>query len=216
MKISVRHWILPLVVSLICLVIAFTGEAGRLALRYVGAEQVFQSGGISYRWLTGHYTHLGWRHVGLNLLGLVSIWIMYGRVISPRAWLVFLLICPLGISLGLSFVSPQTTYYVGLSGVLHGILAAAVTRMVLTPIHGQATNAARFRWEDMIVLIGLWGKIAYEQMIGSVPLTAALSGGAVVVDAHLYGACIGTCFAGLFAAKRRLTLKFADKLTPHL
>ena len=53
-------------------------------------------------------------------------------------------------------------------------------------------------------LIGVVCKLAYEQSVGAVPLTATSSGGPVVVNAHFYGAIIGTMCAMFYSLKDRL------------
>ena len=41
------------------------------------------------------------------------------------------------------------------------------------------------------LIIVIAGKLTYEQLVGSLPGTSDMSGGPVVVDAHLYGAIGG-------------------------
>ncbi len=202
MRKTLAQFRLPLAVSLVVIVIAVFGDTGREALQY-------QHGGEVYRWLTGHFTHIGWRHVGLNLMGLFGVWALYYRVMSEARWIIFLLICPLSISIGFNLFSADTTYYVGLSGVLHGMLAAALTLTLFRsiPQNGFKSTLTQ-KWEEIIVLMGLWGKVAYEQIIGAVPLTAAMAGDAVVVDSHLYGAVIGTAFAVLLTLRKVTALPF--------
>jgi hypothetical protein len=70
---------------------------------------------------------------------------------------------------------------VGLSGVLHGLLVAGL-------LHGLMTPRRR---ESAVVLALVFAKLAYEQLAGPLPGSAATAGGAVIVDAHLYGAIAG-------------------------
>jgi len=170
------------------------GDTGRATFRYLGPE----TAGVSHRWLNGHFTHAGWGHLALNIAGLLSIWALYAKAFREQTWHAFLFLCPIGISLGFTVLSPQISYYVGLSGVLHGMLAAGALSILLAPRDGKFT--IKGNWEELIVLLGLWAKIAYEQTIGAIPMTASIAGDTVVVNAHLYGAIIGTLFA--------LTLRF--------
>ena len=58
----------------------------------------------------------------------------------------------------------------------------------------------RFGW----VLGGfLVAKLAYEQLLGPLPLSSATSGGQVVVDAHLYGALAGALMGTFWVLRRR-------------
>ena len=200
-----KHWSVPLGIGLLVIVIAAMGERGREAFEYLGP--LASSSPSPHRWITGHFTHIGWSHSALNLAGLLSVWFVYGRVFSQSLWLTFMIGCTFGISLGFHFFSPQITYYVGLSGLLHGMLSAASGSALLGSIlRPQAANPAQnevqmerreIKWEELLVFGGVWAKVAYEQLIGSVPLTAEIAGGPVVIDAHLYGACLGTIVAVL-------------------
>jgi rhomboid family GlyGly-CTERM serine protease len=81
-----------------------------------------------------------------------------------------------GVSAGLWFLSPQVGWYVGLSGALHGLLAAGVI--------------AQFRQralESSVIAAVVIGKLVYEQLLGPLPGSESTSGGNVVVDAHLFG-----------------------------
>lgn len=206
MTVSLRHWTLPLILSLIALGITALGDTGREALQYIGNHSDRLD--VSYRWVTGHFTHIGWRHTGLNLMGLFSIWVMYGTVLRSRIVILFCLICAFGISLGFHLLSPNTAYYVGLSGVLHGLLALVAVYSLFLPYFGHSLALApQVKWEEVIVILGLWAKIAYEQFVGAVPMTAALAGDTVVIQAHLYGACIGTVFAALLFMRSALRSK---------
>ena len=194
---SGKQLVIPIGLSLIILAIASMESSGRELFKYFGPSTSDQSG-MSYRWITGHLTHLGWSHTCLNLSGLLCIWLVYGRHISNNMWLVFLVICALGISWGLHTLSSDVGYYVGLSGVLHGMLALAITSALLKFLFGDPLSSRDgFCWEEVFLLFGLWGKIVYEQTLGAVPMTAALAGDTVVIDAHLFGAFVGTVFAFL-------------------
>jgi rhomboid family GlyGly-CTERM serine protease len=201
---SVKQFAAPIILALIVLTISIFGDWGRQALRYLGPLVDHQSAGLSYRWFSGHLTHLGWRHSGLNLAGLASIVFIYGRLIGAKTWLAFTVFCPLGISAGLYMFSPEVGHYVGLSGVLHGMLALGGTLGVLRPNTIKSVSIKNSAsWEDVILVLGLWGKIIYEQVLGAVPMTAAIAGDTVIVDAHLYGACLGTIFALVLGLKRK-------------
>jgi len=78
------------------------------------------------------------------------------------------------------------------------MLALAITSALLKFLFGDPLSSRDgFCWEEVFLLFGLWGKIVYEQTLGAVPMTAALAGDTVVIDAHLFGAFVGTVFAFL-------------------
>lgn len=209
MKPLISTWTLPIALTLTILIISSFGETGREALQYIATSHGSSDSVFSYRWISAHFTHLGWKHAGLNLVGLISIWFIYGKVLKPKYWLVFIVTCAFGISLGLSVFSSNVTYYVGLSGVLHGMLALPITFVLLGAFSDAYYRRAKFqRWDDIYVALALWGKIAYELIIGSVPITSTIAGGAVIVETHLYGACIGTVFAFLLYAECQTMNRF--------
>jgi rhomboid family GlyGly-CTERM serine protease len=207
MKHLSKRFLMPIVLSLIILAVAALGEVGIKWLKYIGPLE-HGEGALSFRWLTGHFTHLGWRHSWLNIAGLMSVGLVYGHLFSVKTWLIFIMICAFGISLGLYFYSPQIEYYVGLSGVLHGMLALAVSFAILHPLLSDSSSVGSLKWEEILVFIGLWTKVAYEQILGAVPITATIAGDVVIVDAHFYGACLGTVYSVFLLMKLRLKSSF--------
>ena len=92
------------------------------------------------------------------------------------------------ISAALYVASPDVAWYVGLSGVLHGLWAAGACRLYRTA-----------RLESVAALAVLAGKLALEYRYG--PLSAAPADGLPVVTvAHRYGALAGLAGALLLAA----------------
>ena len=176
-------------------IIALFGDTGRELFSY--QNELFSRGEI-YRAITGHLTHLGLPHFLLNTFGLIGVWSLYAKQFNLGGWAVVFLLCAIGISSGFAVFDKDLQNYVGLSGVLHGLLAAAAVKSLLSPRRIDKG----FPLEDVFVLTALILKIAYEKLIGSVPLTGTLSGGSVVVNAHFYGAIIGMIVgagSGLFS-----------------
>jgi hypothetical protein len=97
----------------------------------------------------------------------------------------------LGIDLGFWLLEPQLIWYVGLSGLLHGYLAA-----------GVAAGLPKLQTEDWLIAGFLIVKLGYEQIIGPIPGSTDTAGGNVVVAAHLYGAIAGL-LVGLIISFRK-------------
>jgi len=151
-----------------------------LALRY---DRAAVEGGEVWRLITGNLVHLNWTHLLLNLTGLVLIWVLFTREWSFRFWCVAFLVCALAVGGGLFAFDPALRWYVGLSGVLHGLFVIAL----LTDPY--------LRWFERVgLLAALAAKIAWEQFHGPTPGVTELIHGAVVVQAHLYGALGGAVF----------------------
>jgi rhomboid family GlyGly-CTERM serine protease len=173
----------PLLIGASCLALALGGEAARSWASY---DRAAVESGQAWRLLTAHLVHLGWGHLWPNLLALLLIGGLLEEFLKPLEWLVASVVTAVAISLGLYVLDPGTQWYVGLSGVLHGLVACGAATML----------AARQIRLGGALAAGLALKLVWEQAYGPVPLTAASVGGAVVVAAHLYGAVAGA-LAGL-------------------
>ena len=138
------------------------------------------AGGEAWRFLSGHFVHLGWSHLLLNLAGLALIAWIVGRAWDWRGWLVVSLISVGVIGAGFWILNPELEWYVGLSGLLHGLLAA-----------GLMIGLVQREAESVVLAVLVAGKLAWEQFAGPLPGSEGASGGAVIVDAHLYGAIGG-------------------------
>ena len=174
-------WLVPGSVVLIALILLFSGETGREWLRY---DRAGIAAGEIWRLLTGHLVHLGVSHAILNVAGLVLVWLLVGRAYRWNQWLWVMAGSLAAIDMGLWFGAPSLDWYVGLSGLLHGMLAAGV-------VAGLVERSG----EAAILAAVVAGKLAWEQFAGPLPGSEATSGGAVIVDAHLYGVIGGTLVA---------------------
>ena len=171
-------WLFPLVYIAICALIMLAGEFGKEALRY---DRVWIGQGETWRLISGHFTHLGWSHLALNSTGLLLVWFLVGGAYSLRVWISITGVTFAVMGMGFWFLNPELYWYVGMSGLLHGLLVA-----------GIVTRLCAMDAETAILLFLLAGKIAWEQFSGPIPGSEATSGGPVIVDAHLYGALGGT------------------------
>jgi rhomboid family GlyGly-CTERM serine protease len=142
--------------------------------------------------LTGHFVHLGLSHFALNAAGLLLVWYLVGNQLSTLQWLLVGGASIAAIDLGFSLFEPNLSWYVGLSGLLHGILAA-----------GIVASWRRDRLTALLLAVLVVAKLAYEQIAGPLPGSEASSGGSVVVVAHLYGSIGGAICATLLLKLRR-------------
>lgn len=169
--------------ALLASAVELGGDAARAALRY---ERLAVLDGEWWRLVTGNLAHLGPRHLALNLIGLALIAALGGRSLAGGRGAAIALGSMVGVGLGLLAFAPAVGWYVGLSGALHGLLAALAVEHALAP----ATRG----WA--VALGGaLAAKLAWEQLAGPVPLTAEAAGGPVIVVAHLHGALAGALVA---------------------
>jgi rhomboid family GlyGly-CTERM serine protease len=144
-----------------------------------------------WRFLTGNFVHLTWRHFAMNALALVAIYALYSNCLKLKSMvLVFLLSC-LSVTLGIWIFSPELQWYVGLSGALHGLL--------ITLIIADYVNNRHLL--NILLLLVVMTKLVWEGMMGPIPGSESTAGAPVVVQAHIYGfvggllilACIYIC-----------------------
>ncbi len=180
----VSCWRLPAILIIASGVFELFGESGRVWLQY---DRVAILDAEIWRLISGHLVHLGLSHYLLNALGLILVWLLVGMHFTSRQWLVVTAVAIAGVDIGLWISNSQLIWYVGMSGFLHGLLAAGVVK--------GFQSAPR---EAFIVGMVVLSKIVYEQLMGPLPGSEQTAGGNVVVDAHLYGALAGLAIAAVF------------------
>ncbi len=172
-----RGWWLPIFIVLTCGLLQVGTSATTDAMRY---HRVLISDGELWRLFSAHFIHLGWRHFLMNGAALLLIYWLYEDRLSPLSVVLIFLASSLAVSLGLLVLSPHVTWYVGLSGVLHGLF-----------VFGALCDLPRRRWIGVVVLSLLILKLVWEQLYGPISGSESAAGGPVIVSAHLYGAIGG-------------------------
>ena len=168
----------PVAVLLVaCALLAAGGDELRELGRY---ERGAIASGEFWRLVSGQLVHLGLGHLWPNLAALAIIGVLFDEVLRPRDWWRAAGASAAAIDVGLYVLEPGVLWYVGLSGVLHGFVAAGALAFL---VRRQAIGA--------VLGAGLAVKLLFEQVVGPVPFTAESVGGPVVVAAHLYGAMGG-------------------------
>lgn len=170
-------WGLVVVLILIATLLMFSGDSGRALLRF---ERSGIAAGEWWRLLSGHLTHMGWSHVALNGAGLILVWYLVGTAFSALRWLLIAAVAIATMDTCFWFLNPDMAWYVGLSGLLHALLAA-----------GIVARLGNINAETAILAALVIAKLAWEQFSGPLPGSELTSGGVVIVDAHLYGAAGG-------------------------
>ncbi len=173
-----RGWALAAACASLLLPV-LAGDAGREALRY---DRTALAAGQWWRLLSAHFVHLDFDHAALNSLGLVLMWALFARDYRPRQWLAVILGSAVAIDIGLWLRDSTVVWYVGSSGVLHGVMAA-----------GTLAHLRRRDLDGWILAVFIVAKLAYEQTAGALPFTGSHAG--VVVDAHLFGVLGGAAIA---------------------
>ena len=147
-----------------------------------------------WRLVSAHLAHFDLQHGVLNAAALVlTAWIV-GRRVAVAEWLLLAAGSLIAVDAGLYWLSPDVGWYVGASGLLHGLFAGGA--LVLAVRERDVTGG--------IMLLLLAGKLAYEYLSGGTSLFMDGAGFAVVTEAHLYGAMGGLATAlGILAVRHR-------------
>lgn len=164
------------------LVSQMMGEAATRWLRY---ERDGVLAGQVWRVFTCHLAHLGWPHLLTNAVALALVAALLGKQQRASDWWVAGAASALAIGAGLAFLNPSVGWYVGLSGMVHGLFAAGCVALL-----------RRHPAVALLSMLALAAKLAWEQTHPVNPAREAWVGGAIIVDAHLYGAA-GGWLAGL-------------------
>ncbi len=161
------------------------GNELRAALRY---ERSLIADGEVWRLITGHFVHLGWSHMLMNAASLaVMLWVFADNTARDgalRLWWSPTVIIALAVSLLFLLLVPKLHWYVGFSGVLHGLIVIALWR-------GKPFWPSINWW---LLVVAVSAKLLYEAVFGAMPGSADLAGGPVATAAHLAGAVAGVAY----------------------
>lgn len=176
--------------ALVALSGALPPEA-QLALRY---DRAGLARGEWWRLATAHAAHLGAGHALANAAALLLI-VWLGRAVRGAGeWLWLALVSGLAIDAGLLWLYPRVDWYLGASGVLHGLFGGAAL----------LTTARDGRARGLVMLALLFAKLVLDWH-GASLLHAAGPGFPVLEEAHWLGAAGGLAAGlALLALRRRL------------
>lgn len=187
-----KAW-LPLILTFLSLAATLSGTAVAAVLRYQRGAVL---AGQAWRLVTGNLVQAGLSHWLLNVLGLWLVWVLFPAPTGRGHGLWVACAAGLTTTLGLLWWSPGVGWYVGLSGLLHGLLVGGLVASLPGPDRRLALSVG--------ILLVL--KLTYEQHYGPLPGSETAAGVPVVVDAHLYGA-FGGLAAGVLALGRAVALR---------
>ena len=173
-----EYILVGLVASLSTLVMIFAPTSIEL-LRY---ESLSVSQGEWWRLFTANFTHSSWNHWMLNFAGLLLIDYLFQPLIK-QAQRAALLLFSMALNVFLLHLTMNLSWYVGLSGALHGFLVGAAL-----------LSFSRARLFNGLIILVVSAKLALELSSEINQGTASFIGANVVEEAHLAGAISGVVY----------------------
>jgi len=149
--------------------------------------------GELWRLISGHLLHTNSYHLLFNLAALLLLWLLHGKFYTRVNFSLLFLFSALVTSAGIYYFNPELMQYVGLSGVLHGFF-----------VFGAIMDIRAQDKTGYLLFIGLWIKVAHEQLYGASSAVSDLIEASVAIDAHLWGAISGLVFSFIYL----ITLKY--------
>lgn len=182
-------WPHALALAAILLLVQAAGDPAHQFLRF---SRDGLAAGEWWRLLGAHFTHLGWVHAGLNVLGVLLCCALAPQLFNRHVW-PRLAGLALGISLLLWWFSPNVPNYAGLSGVLYGLFAIG-----LLPQAWRGDRPAGLA----LAAIAAW--MLWQWLVAPAATEERLIGGRIVGIAHVYGFCLGLGMLAAQAGWRRI------------
>lgn len=176
----------------ICFIIYFTEPQASELLAY------YHTGIVEFefwRLITATFCHTNINHLMMNLIGLIVILGLFIDTFKKMILLPFIIFSSLFIGLALFLLEGDIIWYVGFSGVLHGLFS-----------YGAMSDITHKDKWGYLLGVALVLKIAYEQILGAQQSTIDLIDAPVLVNAHLYGAIAGIVFYLITHRKKSFTL----------
>ncbi len=177
-------------ISFICILAQFSPLADALDWDRQAITQ-----GQWWRIVTGNFTHTNTTHLAMNL---IALWLITS-IFRPSARILWLQLLLLSVFIGIGLLWTELYFYVGLSGILHGLFASFALN--------EALQGRKSSW---LLVVGVCSKVIWEQCFGASETTRALIEAPVAIQAHLLGLAGGLLLG--FSAGIRGYLGSANRL----
>jgi len=213
-----KQFYVPLKYALMPLIIAVISGVLFLFQEYTLPVLEFSRSAIEHgewwRLITGNFMHSNHWHLLLNLGGLLLATLLVGHLFSWQHFLSLFISNGLMVGVLIYYFNPDISYYVGLSGYLHGLFIYGALLGIYRAVYlKQLLNHRSFKTDEnndrstqlvtkwrrrvkfdgetyWMLLIGIVGKVAYEQLFGASDEMSELINANVATDAHLYGGAV--------------------------
>jgi rhomboid family GlyGly-CTERM serine protease len=142
-------------------------------------------------WLTAHFLHTDWAHVGWNALAFAILgWL--GEPLGRGRFALSIGVGIVAVDIWFAWLEPHLRFYCGLSGALNTVLLAS--------LYALRNSVPRRALIAVAVLVA--GKVAWEAVTGTALLTHTRWPAAV--GAHVAGYCAGALLVLVLAWRDRV------------
>lgn len=172
-------WVITL--SLTSLLLFFTVPNLQLSF-----DRPLIAGGEGWRIITGNLAHTNLWHLLLNLGGLAILYSLFRDYLGGACLPLLMLLLWLAVGLGIWWWCPQTQWYMGLSGLLHGLF-----------VWGAMQDIRYRRYSGWLMLAGIVIKLGLDFYSAGESPVSALIGARVHIESHFIGSAAGLLL-GLF------------------
>lgn len=177
---SVSHQAPLLVLGLLCVMLQLLpGAADWLEYSRSALAQ-----GQLWRLVSNALVHTNLVHMLMNLAALLLIWMMFRHLVSQQRCVLVVAVCSVMVACALWLFYPQVSWYVGMSGALHGLFCYCLIK-----------EGVFARKSNLLLLLGVIAKVGWEQWHGGSAQLEIWIGARVLVSSHLVGALSGTLLA---------------------
>jgi rhomboid family GlyGly-CTERM serine protease len=172
-----------------------------LSSEYLRFDRALINTGEIWRLFGAHFVHFSTIHMLVNLLAVCLVAYIAGESLNNLLGIVLILWCSSVVGTGLYLFASDLSYYVGLSGVLHGLL-------VVSPFVSKFySRKVALVFLSAIILKVIWEQSGfYDDMA-----LASTIGGRVETRAHLLGVLSGLIFMVLHSLWRHFLVKIKNQ-----
>ncbi|MBV7437042.1 rhombosortase [Aeromonas sp. sif2416] len=136
--------------------------------------------GEGWRIITGNLAHTNGWHLLLNLSGLGVLYSLFREYLGGWRLPALLLLLGTAVGLGIWWWCPQTQWYMGLSGALHGLF-----------VWGALQDIRHRRHSGWLMLLGILIKLGLDFYSAGESPASLLIGARVHIESHLIGSAAG-------------------------
>lgn len=178
-----RGWLLFLTIGGVCYLLTYYYPLPQFQYnRYIVGQGV-----QLYRLVTAHFMHTGEFHLVFNIIALWFIGLLHSRHYKLWQWCLMFPMLMAGTMAGIHYLDPNIAYYIGLSGILHGLVVIGA----IADLHCKLRSG-------YVLLLLLVIKIALDELNIGFPNFQMLIQADIPTNANIFGTLTGLVLGLIF------------------